>query len=141
VITYFVMLCVQGRRRVLANLQTLEAFKKVIAELRRWEVLAAVIMPDYAYIIIGPAEDRGLSIGDFVGGFKRLLCKSLGSQGWEWQRGCFDRLLCSDEDLESKWIYVQENPVRAGLVQRSEDWPYYLGFMYHEKLTTATGIS
>jgi REP element-mobilizing transposase RayT len=144
VIIYFVTLCVQGRRRVLANLQALEAFKKVIAELRRWEVLAAVIMPDHAHVIVGPTEDRGLSIGDFVGGFKRLLCKSLGSQDWQWQRGCFDRLLGLDEDLESKWIYFQENPVRADLVQRSEDWLYYLDFINDEKLTaspTATGIS
>jgi hypothetical protein len=48
---------------------------------------------------------------------------------WEWQRGCFDRLLCSDDNLRSKWIYVRDNPVRHGLIQRAEDWPYYLDFI------------
>ena len=137
VIIYFVTLCVEGRRPVLANPHVLLAVKNAIAQLRRWEVMAAVIMPDHAHMIVSPVEDRDLSIGDFAAGFKRLLRKELGSQDWQWQRGCFDRLLRSDEDLESKWIYVQENPVRAGLVQRSEDWPYYLDFINDGKLTAS----
>jgi REP element-mobilizing transposase RayT len=94
-------------------------------------------MPDHAHLIVAPVEDRDLSVGDFAAGFKRLLRKNLGLQDWEWQRGCFDRLLRSDEDLESKWIYVQENPVRAGLVQRAEDWPFYLDLISDEKLTAS----
>jgi putative transposase len=101
------------------------------------EVMAAVIMPDHAHVIVSPVEDRDLSVGDFAMGFKRLLRKSLGSQGWEWQRGCFDRLLRSDEDFGNKWLYVQENPVRAGFVQRFEDWPYYLDFINDGKLTAS----
>ena len=58
-----------------------------------------------------------------------MLRKYLGPQPWEWQRGCFDRLLRSDENLQSKWIYVKNNPLRHGLVQRAEDWPYYLDFI------------
>jgi putative transposase len=144
VIIYFVTFCVEGRRPVLANSDLLAAIKKTIAQLRRWEVLAAVIMPDHVHMIVSPVEDRELSVGDFSAGFKRLLRKELGPQKWEWQRGCFDRLLRSDEDLESKWIYVQENPVRAGLVQRSEDWPFYLDFINDGKLTaspTESGIA
>jgi putative transposase len=136
-IIYFVTLCIEGRRPVLANSYTLEAIKNAVAQLRRWEVMAAVIMPDHAHMIVAPIEDRDLSIGDFAGAFKRLLRKSLGSQDWEWQRGCFDRLLRSDEELGSKWIYVQEKPVRAGLVQRSEDWPSYLDFINDGKLAAS----
>ena len=136
-IIYFVTLFVEGRRPVLANSHTLEAVKKAISQLRRWDVMAAVIMPEHAHMVVAPVEDRELSIGDFAAAFKRLLRKSLGSQTWEWQRGYFDRLLRSDEDLGSKWIYVQENPVRAGLVQRSEDWPYYLDFINDGKLTAS----
>lgn len=106
-----------------------DAIKTAIQDLRRWNVFAAVIMPEHVHFVVGPREDRGLSIGDFATGLKRLVRKSLGSQDWEWQRGCFDHLLRSDENLESKWIYVQDNPVRHGLVQRAEDWPYYLDFV------------
>jgi putative transposase len=128
-IIYFVTLCVKGRRKALANAKMFDAIKTAIQELRRWDVLAAVIMPEHVHFIVGPREDRGLSIGDFATDLKRLVRKSLGSQNWEWQRGCFDHLLRSDENLESKWIYVQDNPVRHGLVQRAKDWPYYLDFV------------
>ena len=128
-IVYFVTLCVKERQRVLGNPRVFDAAKSVIQQLRRWQVLAMVFMPDHAHFIVSPTEDRELSIGDFAAGFKRLLRKAIPSQSWEWQRGCFDRLLRSDENLEDKWIYVQDNPVRAGLVQRAEAWPFYLDFI------------
>jgi|SRR6266404_2129856 putative transposase len=132
-IIYFVTLCVKDRRRVLANTRVFEAMQTTISQLRRWRVLAGVIMPEHAHWIVAPIEHRGLSVGDFSTGFKRVLRKTLGSQPWEWQRGCFDRLLRSDENLRNKWIYVMDNPVRQGLVQKAQDWPYYLDFINDEK--------
>jgi REP element-mobilizing transposase RayT len=41
-----------------------------------------------------------------------------------WQPGFFDHLMRSSESYAQKWIYVRENPVRAELVTRAEDWPY-----------------
>jgi len=132
-IIYFVTMCVKNRHSVLANARVFEAIKTTIEQLRKWRVLAGVIMPDHAHWIVSPIGDRELSVGDFSTGFKRVLRKTLGSQKWEWQRGCFDRLLRSDENLHSKWIYVQDNPVRHGLVQRAQDWPHYLDFINDEK--------
>src|SRR6478672_8443810 len=40
-----------------------------------------------------------------------------------WQREYFDHVLRSDESYAEKWDYVRENPVRAGLVRSSNDWP------------------
>jgi REP element-mobilizing transposase RayT len=117
---------------VLANTRVFEAIKTTIVQLRRWHVLAGVIMPDHAHWLVSPRIDREISVGDFANGFKRVLRKRLADQKWEWQRGCFDRLLQSDENLHSKWIYVQDNPVRQGLVQKWEDWPYYLDFINEE---------
>jgi putative transposase len=127
-IIYFVTICVKERRKVLATPKVFEAIKTAIRELRKWQVLAGVIMPDHIHRVVSPVEDRELSVGDFSHGLKRTLRKCLGAQSWEWQRGCFDRLLGSDENLSSKWIYVRDNPVRHGFVQRAEDWPYYLDF-------------
>ena len=131
-IVYFVTLCVKERRRLLANARVLEAIQVTVADPRKWRLLAAVVMPDHMHFLITPMEDRGLSMGDFANGFKRLLRKRLLSQTGEWQRGCFDRLLRSSENLHSKWLYLQENPVRAGLVRESEDWPSYLDFIDRE---------
>jgi putative transposase len=132
-VIYFVTLCVKDRRNVLANPDVFEVIQATIDQLRKWRVLAGVIMPDHSHWIVSPIGDRELSVGDFSEGFKRVLRKRLGSQPWEWQRGCFDRLLRSDDNLHSKWTYVQDNPVRHGLVQRSQDWPYYLDFINDER--------
>jgi putative transposase len=128
-IIYFVTICVKHRRKVLATPEVFEAIKFVIPQLRKWHVLAGVIMPDHTHWVVSPVGDRHLSVGDFSHGFKRLLRKRLGPQSWEWQRRGFDRLLRSDDNLRSKWIYVRDNPVRHGLINKAEDWPYYLDFI------------
>jgi len=32
--------------------------------------------------------------------------------------------LRNDESYAQKWLYVQENPIRKGLVTRIDEWPY-----------------
>jgi putative transposase len=41
-----------------------------------------------------------------------------------WQKGFFDHMIRSHESYDEKWMYVRNNPVRAGLVLSAEDWPY-----------------
>jgi len=36
----------------------------------------------------------------------------------------FDHVLRSEESYEEKWHYVRENPVRARLVKRWQEWPF-----------------
>src|SRR5260370_32749454 len=98
-IIYFVTMCVKDRHRVLASADVFDAIKTTIAQLGKWNALAGVLMPDHAHCIVSPVHDRQLSVGDFSHGFERLLRQSLVSQPWEWQRGCFARLLRSDENL------------------------------------------
>jgi putative transposase len=41
-----------------------------------------------------------------------------------WQKGFFDHVMRSEESYSQKWLYVVENPVRARLAERTNDWPY-----------------
>ena len=41
-----------------------------------------------------------------------------------WQRDCWDRQLRQGDSYSEKWEYVRNNPVRAGLVARADDWPH-----------------
>jgi REP element-mobilizing transposase RayT len=127
-IIHFVTLCVKDRRKVLASPDVFEASKATITQLRRWHILAGVVMPDHAHWIVGPRLDREIPVGDFSNAFKRLLRKTLVEQDWEWQRGCFDRLLRWDKNLHSKWIYVQGNPVRYGFGAKSRRLAVPFGF-------------
>ncbi|MEN8725209.1 MAG: hypothetical protein ABF325_06525 [Lentimonas sp.] len=41
-----------------------------------------------------------------------------------WQVDIWDRQLRSGESYSEKWAYTCRNPVRHGLVDKAEDWPF-----------------
>ena len=53
---------------------------------------------------------------------KRL--RETNGEGTHWEKDFFDHVLRSQESYLEKMEYVRQNPVRAGLVKRPEDWPY-----------------
>jgi hypothetical protein len=55
---------------------------------------------------------------------KRCLSKEIAAAPPHWQHGFFDHLLRHSESYAQKWEYVRENPVRAGLVSNSDEWPW-----------------
>ena len=90
-----------------------------------WAIGRYVIMPDHLYLFVCGSDD--FELGRWIGVLKQNLAKQIEHSGRTsvvWQRGFFDHLLRSDESYAQKWNYVRENPVRAGLVARPEDWPY-----------------
>jgi REP element-mobilizing transposase RayT len=126
-VIYFVTICVANRKPVLANREAFNAFKLAALKLEDWHVLAAILMPDHVHILVAPTKEREAKLANFSAALKRWMRKEL-KASWKWQPGCFDRLLRSGDSLHEKWLCVQENPVRAGLVPRSEDWPYVYEF-------------
>jgi len=90
------------------------------------------------HLLAAPVVDREASVSGFAKWFKRWFnetyrdCRPSVSDGhhmnWRWQEGCFDRLLRSNESLSEKWEYLRQNPIRAGLVQDPDDWPYQFQF-------------
>lgn len=54
---------------------------------------------------------------------KRLV-RELKIKGVIWQEEFFDHVLRSSESYDQKWNYVRDNPLRAGLVERVDDWPF-----------------
>ncbi len=84
-----------------------------------------VIMPDHIHFFIRPARDHRL--GPTIGFLKRSLSGALKRSqvvAPHWQPGFFDHLIRSSKSYSEKWDYVVQNPVRAGLVDCSENWPY-----------------
>jgi len=81
-------------------------------------------MPDHLHLFV--RGDDNFILANWLKGLKRIVSASFRKEQNRslWQPGFFDHLLRSDESYSQKWEYVRENPVRAGLVNRSEDWPY-----------------
>ena len=86
-------------------------------------------MPDHLHFFCAEGgEGAPCTLSQFVGLFKqwtsKRIARSSGSRPPVWQREFFDHVLRSSESYASKWAYVRDNPVRAGLAARWENWPY-----------------
>jgi REP element-mobilizing transposase RayT len=126
-VTYFITLCLADRRFVLASPAAFQAVKAFCRANANWRTIAAVAMSDHFHALVCPIKDREARITQFSADLKRFV-RSQTQATWKWQEGVFDRLLRRDEFAESKWFYIRENPVRARLVERWEDWPYLIDY-------------
>jgi len=122
---YFVTLCVKGRKPVLADPRFAEVLFRLFTRLDHWVHEAWVIMPDHLHVLLGP-KSRVFHLSDWSHYVKRVTQKEF-SGDWKWQKGIFDHLLRSWETGVSTWSYLQNNPVRAGLVRNWWEWPFFGG--------------
>ena len=91
-------------------------------------------MPDHLHLFCAP-NDLKFTIERWLGFWKDQLAKNLKSHGGaaappyqiigKFQAGGFHHRLRDGESYSQKWQYIRENPVRAGLVERPEAWPYF----------------
>ena len=85
-------------------------------------------MPDHVHLICMPLiDDNGsISIPEITRTIKsesaHRINKALGRIGRVWQDESFDHILRGEESLTKKMTYILENPIRAGLVTRSQDY-------------------
>ena len=124
---YFITFCAHGRNRILARDEVKEALEQFgrRGEERGIAIGRYVIMPDHVHLFVRLYPE--LSLSQCIRLLKRSLSSALAKAavpGPHWQHGFFDRLLRQSESYSQKWEYVRLNPVRAGLAEKSEDWPY-----------------
>jgi putative transposase len=82
-------------------------------------------MPDHLHFFVDCGNEVLLS--DWMKSFKNFLSKTLKTHGHSaphWQKGFFDHLVRSELSYGQKWDYTHQNPVRANLVAKVEDWPF-----------------
>jgi REP element-mobilizing transposase RayT len=89
-------------------------------------VHCAVVMPDHVHLLFDVYEEWSLAriLRRIKGNSSRLINQTCGSRGTVWQRESFDHLLRSDEAVREKAEYICMNPVRAGLVENVDDYPW-----------------
>lgn len=120
-------------------------------EATAWLVSDYLLMPDHLHLFCAPGwmpgqapgrdalcassslETRGRGLAQqgptsvpierWVGYWKERFAKTHGRTGG-FQKGGFHHRLRDGASYTQKWHYVRENPLRAGLVARPEDWPY-----------------
>ena len=88
-------------------------------------LLSFVIMPDHMHLIIIPREKNISECTKSIKGFSsRKINEGFSRRGSIWQRGFYDYILDSEEKVTSRIRYIEENPVRKGMVTNAEDYKY-----------------
>jgi REP element-mobilizing transposase RayT/mono/diheme cytochrome c family protein len=85
-----------------------------------WYARLVCLMPDHLHALISFPYERPMK--QIMSDWKRFLATQLNI---EWQRDFFDHRLRKDESYREKADYIRENPVRAGLIKASDNWPYF----------------
>ncbi len=83
-------------------------------------------MPNHAHILVhGPEGSR---LGDLVKTWKtfsaREINRLLGTEGSLWAKDYHDRYIRDEKHLASARAYIRNNPVKAGLCLKAEDWQW-----------------
>jgi putative transposase len=125
---YYITACAHSRRRILARPDVHDTFIQFGLHAPEYGVWVGryVIMPDHIHLFAGFGPES-TSVSSWMKSLKNAISKTLKAatiSAPHWQKGFFDRVIRSGESYAEKWKYVQNNPVRAGLVRSAEDWLY-----------------
>jgi putative transposase len=83
---------------------------------------AFVIMPDHVHWLFSlQSED----LSKVVARVKSAVSRSMSAGSTIWQAGFYDHAVRRDESIEAIAAYIVNNPVRAKLVDRIEDYSHW----------------
>ena len=88
--------------------------------------LCCVVMPDHVHLLV---QLNRSPLAAVVNRLKSrsavLLNREIGRRGGFWAPGFHDHALRREEDIRGAARYIAANPLRAGLVKRLGDYPYW----------------
>ena len=83
-----------------------------------------VVMPDHIHLLITPRISLERAVQFIKGGFSYRAKKELDSNWDVWQKGFSDHRIRDARDYLERIQYIRQNPVRAHLCLRAEEFPY-----------------
>jgi putative transposase len=94
-----------------------------------------VVMPDQVHVLITVSGDSTIerAMQLIKGGFSYRLKRELGYLGEVWQRGFSELRVEDGESYARHREYIAQNPVRAGLVDSPEKFPYCYTYLAKRK--------
>jgi putative transposase len=106
---------------------------------RRFDVQHFVVMPDHVHILItvpsGMAIEKAMQL--IKGGFSFRASKEVGFRGEIWQRGFSDVQVLNEHSFQEHRDYIDANPVRAGIANRPDEYPYGSAFLRKQEQAAA----
>ncbi len=90
----------------------------------RYRLYGYCLMPDHLHVLLSPADSR-VPVSRWLREFKSFTTNrymKTAGRAVLWQRSAHDHICRKAETAETVLRYIVENPVRAGLVARWQDW-------------------
>ncbi len=105
-----------------------EVYRQLLAEQCQKESVAVwtyCLLPNHVHLIAVPSSEDSLAraVGEAHRRYATMVNRREGWTGCLWQ-GRFASFAMDEAHLYVATRYVLLNPVRAGLVERAEEWPY-----------------
>jgi REP element-mobilizing transposase RayT len=140
---FFFTLCARHQGKPFANAELATAVVESLIWRKQqhgWLLFCYCLMPDHLHFILKlrpheikyfQAGGRGLvpeGVLDQVGNFKKYTTTQIwwkqNGAGLLWQRSSYDRVIRYNQSVQEAASYVLDNPVRKGLVQQWQEYPY-----------------
>ena len=99
---------------------------EVYSERLRFRLFGYCLMPDHLHVLLSTG-DADTPIGKWLNSFKSYTTHCYMEQGGIpplWQRSAYDHVCRKGEVASEVAMYIANNPVRKGLVQKWDDWPW-----------------
>jgi putative transposase len=126
---YFLTICSSEGQEVFCdpNLAS-EVIKSLKEHSKRYcyKIYTYCLMPNHLHILVGLGE-HARPVSQFMQCFKSLTTRmfwKLGGKGKLWQRGFYDHIVRKEESLIEIAKYILANPVRKGLTETTEEYPF-----------------
>jgi putative transposase len=141
---YSLTFCTERRRHLFTSSEAVDLVLAQIVRAAReneFAILAYCFMPDHVHLLVEGQSDSS--------DCKRLIARAKQYSGFYhskkfrqvlWQRYGFEHVLRDDELSLVVARYIIENPIRAGLVQRVEDYPF-VGSLVYTLADLLTGLA
>lgn len=93
------------------------------AELGHYDLIAYAIMSNHVHLLIWPKISPAHLLKSLKGASAREANRALGRTGEPfWQKESYDHWVRSSSEFEKIRAYIENNPVKAGLVQKPGDY-------------------
>ena len=125
---YSLTICVDRRRRVFVDRAAVDLIVDQLlhtSERFGFAIIAYCFMPDHLHLLVEGVVDAA-DLREFVRAFKQGSAYYWKARHGDklWQRSYFEHVLRDGESPVKAARYLLANPVRAGLVDRVEDYPF-----------------
>jgi putative transposase len=123
--TYFITSATASRRKLFQVERNAGLFLQVLRENRaksRFLLHAFVVMPDHIHLLLTPSPEISIekTMQYIKGGFSFQLKSKLDV----WEKSYTNHRILNAEDYQRHITYIEQNPVRAGLIENARAFPF-----------------